>query len=263
MRVRKLSLWILLILLLVGTLPAPARADETAKPSPLRRQWQSIAKHKTAICVGLVAAHVIAGISFYAGVKWGKPTDRIVLTANDTVPDHPSFAVTEVRQAFALVDGVVKDGTGNTLPGSERTRAIAAFREHVLRLDEDGVLSVYRPRFKTWVPLQAPSATAVVALQNEILVLSSDGEVLQYRDEEGELLAFNENRALVGGKPIAFQRLGSGFRTLISQTPNGFFHPETALAIGDEALVIKTLVPAQRIEKDSPERKAIAERLGL
>lgn len=257
-RTQKLSPWILLVLILVTAVPVQAN-EPPPRPTP-RQQLKAVFSPRN--CAIFLAANAFVGLGFYQGVNWVKPpTEHVIVSEHDTNPDDPRFAVTEVRRAYAVVDGEVKNGAGETLPGSQDTQAIAAFRGHVLRLTKEGALSVYRPRLHTWVPLNTPPLQSVVSLQNELVVLTTEGEVLQFRDTEGGTLGFNENRVLVGGHPIEFQNLGAGFRRLISQTPKGYFQPETIMAVGEDVLVLKTLVPAQRIEKDSPARKALENRL--
>lgn len=262
---RTLSFWFLSALLLSASYAPTALGDnETAPRRSPGQELRSLITYKWKTkCAIFLAANAFTAIGFYQGVNWVQPkTDAVVMSEHDTNPDDPRFAVTEVRRAYGVVDGVVKDGMGATLPGSENTTAIAGFRGHVLRLDEEGFLTVYRPRPKTWINLGTPALKTVLALENEIIALTTEGEVLQFRDEKGGTLGFNENRAFVGGRPIEFQSLGTGYRDLISQTPNGFFHPETVLAVGENVLVLKTLVPARIFEKDSAERKALEARLG-
>jgi hypothetical protein len=219
-------------------------------------------KHRKKACFGVLIWLSGNLLGIYQGAWMSRPKNEPILVTEYEVPlDTSSFAVAEKRSVYAINDkGNVVTGTGAILPDSQDTLAIGAFRNHVLKLDRNKTLSIYRPSNSTWVPFTKTAFAQFATMEDQVIGITPAGEALVLHDPEHEPIRFSSSGApSLLGRPIQFASAGRGFRKLITQTRPGYFRPDVVLVMGEDVLVFTLDGKQKTISKGTPERQALTE----
>ncbi len=254
-RLAHVGLFLLMAALLAPALGTAGDDVPGASTNPFRKHW------KKACGIGLIW---LSGnfLGIYQGASMNTPkNDPIIVSEHEVPTDSPSFAVTEKRSVYAINEkGNVVTGTGAVLPDSDGTRAIGAFRNHVLKLNKNGELSVYRPSNATWVLFTATPIVQFATMEDQVVGITPEGEAVVLHDPEHHPLRFTSSGApSLFGQPVEFKPVGKGFRRILTQTRPGYFRPDVLLVMGEDVLVFTIDGKQKTVSKGTPEREALRE----